>query len=135
MAVNSARMVSSDNSAQGKEPNPPTSDTAIASSLQELGFRVIATRGTAQALRRMGIPAEEINKIGEGSPHVVDYIRSGAVDMVINTPTGSGARSDGYEIRNAAVRHGLPCITTMTGASAAVRAIIIVCRASSTWPS
>ena len=89
-----------------------------------MGFEVIATRGTAQAISRMGVPVKGINKIGEGSPHVVDYIRSGAVDMVINTPTGSGARSDGYEIRNAAVRHGLPCITTMTGASAAVRAIV-----------
>jgi carbamoyl-phosphate synthase large subunit len=54
---------------------------------------------------------------------VVDYIRSRDVDMVINTPTGGGARSDGYEIRSAAVRSGIPCITTMTGASAAARAI------------
>jgi carbamoyl-phosphate synthase large subunit len=54
---------------------------------------------------------------------VVDYIRNGEVDLVINTPTGSGARSDGYEIRTAAVRHGIPCLTTMTGASAAARAI------------
>jgi carbamoyl-phosphate synthase large subunit len=64
-----------------------------------------------------------INKIAEGSPHVVDYITRGEVDMVINTPTGSGARSDGYEIRTAAVRRGIPCLTTMTGASAAARAI------------
>ena len=64
-----------------------------------------------------------INKIGEGSPHVVDFIRSGEVDMVINTPTGSGARSDGYEIRSAAVKRGIPCITTLTGAAAAVSAI------------
>ena len=71
----------------------------------------------------MGVPVTAINKIGEGSPHVVDYIRDGEVDLVINTPTGSGARSDGYEIRTASVRHGIPCITTMTGASAAARAI------------
>ena len=71
----------------------------------------------------MGIPVTAINKIAEGSPHVVDYIRDHTVSMVINTPTGSGARSDGYEIRNAAVREGIPCITTMTGASAAARAI------------
>ena len=98
--------------------------TQLAARFHDMGFEVIATRGTAQAISRMGVPVKGINKIGEGSPHVVDYIRSGAVDMVINTPTGSGARSDGYEIRNAAVRHGLPCITTMTGASAAVRAIV-----------
>ena len=62
-------------------------------------------------------------KISEGSPNVVDRIESGDVDLVINTPTGSGARSDGYEIRRAAVARGIPCITTMTGATAAQRAI------------
>ena len=69
-----------------------------------------------------------IKKIGEGSPNVVDCIRSGDVDLVINTPTGSGARTDGYEIRTEAVRHGIPCVTTMTGASAASRAIFAVAR-------
>jgi carbamoyl-phosphate synthase large subunit len=97
--------------------------TQIAARFHDLGFRVIATAGTAQAISRMGVPVTKINKIGEGSPHVVDYIARGEVDMVINTPTGSGARSDGYEIRSAAVKHGIPCITTMTGASAAARAI------------
>jgi carbamoyl-phosphate synthase large subunit len=97
--------------------------TQIAARFHDLGFRVIATRGTAQAISRMGVPVTAINKIGDGSPHVVDYIRNDEVDLVINTPTGSGARSDGYEIRAAAVRHGIPCITTMTGASAAARAI------------
>jgi carbamoyl-phosphate synthase large subunit len=61
--------------------------------------------------------------VGEGSPHVVDLIRKRQCDLVINTPTGSGARADGYEIRSAAVRQGIPCITTMTGATAAARAI------------
>jgi carbamoyl-phosphate synthase large subunit len=97
--------------------------TQLAARFHDLGFRIIATKGTAQAISRMGIPVNAINKIGEGSPHVVDYIRNGEVELVINTPTGSGARSDGYEIRNAAVRHGIPCLTTMTGASAAARAI------------
>jgi carbamoyl-phosphate synthase large subunit len=97
--------------------------TQLAARFYDLGFKVIATSGTAQAISRMGVPVRKINKIGEGSPHVVDCIRSGEVDMVINTPTGSGARADGYEIRTAAVRHGLPCLTTMTGASAASRAI------------
>jgi carbamoyl-phosphate synthase large subunit len=97
--------------------------TQLAARFHDLGFRVIATRGTAQAISRMGVPVTAINKIGEGSPHVVDYIRNGEVDLVINTPTGSGARSDGYEIRTASVRHGIPCVTTMTGASAAARAI------------
>jgi carbamoyl-phosphate synthase large subunit len=97
--------------------------TQLAARFHDLGFRVIATKGTAQAISRMGIPVEPINKLAEGSPHVVDYIARGEVDLVINTPTGSGARSDGYEIRTAAVRHGIPCVTTMTGASAASRAI------------
>ena len=71
----------------------------------------------------MGIPVRAINKLQEGSPHVVDCIERGEVDLVINTPTGSGGRADGYEIRAAAVRRGIPCVTTMTGATAAARAM------------
>ena len=97
--------------------------TQLAARLSDLGFSIIATRGTAQAISRMGIPVEPINKLQEGSPHVVDYIERGEVDLVINTPTGSGARADGYEIRTAAIRQGIPCLTTMTGATAAARAM------------
>ncbi len=97
--------------------------TGIATSLHDLGFEIIATRGTAGALNRMGIPARAINKIGEGSPHVVDWIQRGEVDLVINTPVGTGARTDGYEIRSAAVTRGIPCITTISGGMAAARAI------------
>jgi carbamoyl-phosphate synthase large subunit len=61
--------------------------------------------------------------VGEGSPHIADRIRGGDVDLVINTPVGRGARADGWEIRRAAIETGTPCITTMTGASAAARAI------------
>jgi len=97
--------------------------TQLATRFHDLGFEVIATSGTAQAISRMGVPVRTIKKIGDGSPNVVDCIRSGEVDLLINTPTGSGARTDGYEIRSEAVRHGIPCVTTMTGASAAARAI------------
>jgi carbamoyl-phosphate synthase large subunit len=97
--------------------------TQLAASLHDLGFNIVATGGTAQAIRRFGVPVERINKISEGSPNVVNLIESGDVVLVINTPTGSGARSDGYEIRRAAIARGIPCITTMTGASAAQRAI------------
>jgi carbamoyl-phosphate synthase large subunit len=97
--------------------------TQLAASFHDMGFRVLATGGTAQAIRRMGVPVERIKKLSEGSPNVVERIESGEVDMVINTPTGSGARADGYEIRRAAVGRGIPCITTMSGASAAQRAI------------
>ena len=95
----------------------------IASQLHDLGFRIVATRGTAQALTRSGIPAKAINKIAEGSPHVVDWIERGDVDLVINTPVGTGARTDGYEIRSVAVARRIPCITTMAGGMAAARAI------------
>jgi carbamoyl-phosphate synthase large subunit len=97
--------------------------TQLAARFHDAGFEIVATAGTAQAISRMGIPVRSINKIAQGSPHVVDFIEDGVVDLVINTPTGRGARSDGYEIRSAAVRKGIPCITTLTGASAAARAI------------
>jgi len=97
--------------------------TQMAARFHDLGFEVIATGGTAQSISSMGVPVTRINKLGEGSPHVVDLIRERRCDLVINTPTGSGARADGQAIRTAAVRHNIPCVTTMTGASAAARAI------------
>ena len=96
---------------------------AVAQSLHECGFRIVATRGTAEAIARMGVPVHRINKIGEGSPHVVDWIERGDVDLVVNTPTGVGARTDGYEIRRAAVAHGIPCLTTLAAGVSAARAI------------
>jgi carbamoyl-phosphate synthase large subunit len=95
----------------------------IAAQLHDLGFRIVATRGTAASITGMGIPVERLNKVGEGSPHVVDWIQNGDVDLVINTPTGTAARADGYEIRRAAVARGIPCITTIAGGMAATRAI------------
>ncbi len=71
----------------------------------------------------MGIPATELMKVGEGSPNVVDMIESGEVDLVVNTPTGSGARTDGWQIRRAAIARGVPCLTTLSGGLAAARAI------------
>ena len=97
--------------------------TQLAASFHDMGFRVVATGGTATAIRRMGVPVERIKKLSEGSPNVVERIEAGEVELVINTPTGSGARADGYEIRRAAIGRGIPCITTMSGASAAQRAI------------
>ncbi len=96
---------------------------AVAQSLHECGFRIVATRGTAEAIARMGVPAQAINKIAEGSPHVLDWIERGDVHLVVNTPTGVGARSDGYEIRRAAVAHGIPCLTTLAAGISAARAI------------
>jgi carbamoyl-phosphate synthase large subunit len=95
----------------------------IAQILHDHGFRIVATRGTKEAIERMGIPATELKKVGEGSPNVVDWIENGDVDLVVNTPTGSGARSDGWQIRRAAVARGIPCLTTLSGGTAAARAI------------
>ncbi|HMJ03188.1 MAG TPA: carbamoyl-phosphate synthase large subunit [Conexibacter sp.] len=95
----------------------------VAMALAELGFELVATSGTAQAIKRMGIPVRSLSKIGEGSPNVLDEIERGEVRLVVNTPVGTGARVDGWEIRSAAVARGIPCITTMTGAMAAARAI------------
>jgi carbamoyl-phosphate synthase large subunit len=104
------------------DTDKPAAST-IAAQFHDMGFRVVATRGTALAVSRMGVPVVTLNKIGEGSPHVVDWIERGDVDLVINTPMGTGARSDGYEIRRAAVARGIPCITTLSGGIAAARAI------------
>src|SRR5829696_7452107 len=98
--------------------------------LADLGFRVLATEGTAEMLRRNGIPCDEVRKHfqppGDGRPKLsaVDAIRAGEIDMVINTPYGnSGPRIDGYEIRSAAGAMNIPCVTTVQGASAAVQGI------------
>ncbi len=95
----------------------------VAQTLHDNGFRIVATRGTAETIAHMGVPVERVNKIGEGSPHVVDWIERGDIDLVVNTPTGSGARSDGWEIRRAAVMHGIPCLTTLSAGVSAARAI------------
>ena len=92
--------------------------TQMAARFHDLGFEVIATGGTAQSISSMGIPVTRINKIGEGSPHVVDLIRERRCDLVINTPTGSGARADGQAIRTAAVRHAIPCVGRRSPAGA-----------------
>ncbi len=96
---------------------------AIAERLHENGFRILATHGTAEAIARMGIPAQALNKVSEGSPHVLDWIERGDVDLVVNTPTGSGARTDGWRIRRAAVTRGVPCLTTLAAGVSAARAI------------
>jgi carbamoyl-phosphate synthase large subunit len=96
---------------------------AVAQVLHDIGFRIVATQGTAEAIQRYGVPAKAINKIADGSPHVVDLIESGEVGLVVNTPTGSGARTDGWEIRRAAVAAGIPCLTTLSAGLSAARAI------------
>jgi carbamoyl-phosphate synthase large subunit len=91
--------------------------------LADLGFRLLATGGTAGVLRRAGIAVERVAKVSEGPDNVGEMIRVGRVDLVINTPFGRGPRSDGYFIRTAAASAGVPCITTLPGVFAAVRGI------------
>jgi carbamoyl-phosphate synthase large subunit len=92
--------------------------------LAALGFEVLATGGTADVLRRYGIATTVVRKHFEGGETVLDRILAGDIDMIINTPYGnSGPRIDGYEIRSAAVARGVPCITTIQGAAAAVQGI------------
>ncbi|NPD30330.1 carbamoyl-phosphate synthase large subunit [Eggerthellaceae bacterium zg-1084] len=95
----------------------------IARDLVRMGYRLAATRGTAGALRAAGIECIDALKAREGSPNVIDMIAAGQISLVMNTPFGRETRSDGYEIRTAAVRHGVTCITTLAGAQAAIQSL------------
>ena len=95
----------------------------LARRLSEMGFSILATRGTASRLRAAGIAVEVVNKVLEGRPHCVDAIRNGAVQMVINTASGAQSVADSYTIRRSALTHGVPHYTTAAGARAAVHAI------------
>jgi carbamoyl-phosphate synthase large subunit len=99
----------------------------VAAALAGLGFELVATRGTARALTEAGIEVEQMLKVSESDDrdgiNVVDLIRRRRCDLVVNTPQGSGARTDGYLIREAALIARVPCITTISGALAAVQAI------------
>jgi carbamoyl-phosphate synthase large subunit len=115
----------------------PTSGTAFVSvndhdkggilpharALADLGFRILATSGTAEFLNRQGVPAEMIYKVNEGRPHVVDRIKSREIDLIINTPLGETSFYDDGAIRKNAILSGILCITTLTGAAATVQAI------------
>ncbi len=97
----------------------------VAAGLAELGFKLLATSGTAVTLAAAGLEVERVRKVTEegAEPTVVDLIRRGRCNLVVNTPQGSGARTDGYLIREAALVARVPCITTLSGAAAAVHAI------------
>ncbi len=96
---------------------------ALARRLVEMGFSILATRGTAATIAAAGLPAREVNKVLEGRPHCVDAILSGEVQLVINTASGAQSIADSYAIRRSALTHGVPHYTTMAGARAAVHAI------------
>ena len=95
----------------------------IARALADKGFRIVATRGTARLLAEKGVPVERINKVREGRPHIVDAMKSGEVQLVINTTEGAKAIADSFALRRAALVNKIPYYTTVPGAEAAVQAI------------
>jgi len=95
----------------------------ISNRLHELGFQILATRGTAEVLRRNGVPVEVVNKMHEGRPDVVDYMKNREIQLIINTPSGKRPRSDQWSIRSYAVLYNIPLITTMSAARAALNGI------------
>jgi len=95
----------------------------IARQLHQMGFEVLATEGTAKRLDENGIPCERVKKVKEGHPNLIDHMKNNSVQLILNTPNGKGARTDEGRIRAAAVQHGIPCITTLPAAEAAVEAM------------
>ncbi len=95
----------------------------IAQRLEEMGFELVATQGTLKALQRCGVHAGLVKKIHEGRPNVLDLLKRGGVQLVINTPSGRLPRADEVQIRSAATMLGIPCITTIAGAQASVNGI------------
>ncbi|RMH11449.1 MAG: hypothetical protein D6701_15080 [Gemmatimonadetes bacterium] len=98
--------------------------TPILRRFHDMGYRIVATRGTHAYLTRLGIPCERVFKKGEGRPDIVDFIVSGEVDLLINTPLGKKSQYDDYAMRRAAITHGVPYLTTMSATSAACDALI-----------
>lgn len=95
----------------------------IAKKLYDLGFNIIATKGTARILNNNGVPAKEVYKVGEGRPNIVDYIKNGKIQLIINTPLGRRSKRDEAAIRTTAIIYNIPCITTIAGAAAATNGI------------
>jgi carbamoyl-phosphate synthase large subunit len=95
----------------------------IARDFADLGFHIIATAGTRRFLQAQGMQPEHVFKVGEGRPNIVDHIKSGKIDIILNTPLGRQSRYDEKAIRRAAIQHGVPCVTTLSGGAAVVNAI------------
>ena len=104
-------------------PQAKTQIVGLARRLVALGFELMATSGTARALAEAGIAVEEVKKLQEGHPNLIDHLIDGRVQLIFNTPRGKGARTDEGRIRAASVLYGVPCITTMPAAEACVRAM------------
>jgi carbamoyl-phosphate synthase large subunit len=100
-----------------------TGVTAVAEGFMELGFKIIATEGTHKVLRRNNMESQLVLKVHEGRPHVLDVIKNGQIQIIINSPSGEDAKLDGKLIRRTALTYKLPIITTLAGAKAAIAAI------------
>ena len=96
----------------------------IARKLARLGFQIMATLGTADRLKEVGLKVETVFKVNEGRPNIVDHIKRGDVALIINTPLGRASHFDEQAIRRAALQYNVPCVTTMTGAQAIVEALV-----------
>jgi carbamoyl-phosphate synthase large subunit len=96
---------------------------AIANNLHKMGYTLLATSGTANEITKAGLPVTRVKKLAEGNPNLIDYLKNDNVSLIINTPNGKGARTDEGRIRAAAVQFGVPCITTVAAAEAAVQAM------------
>jgi len=107
----------------------------IARDLDEMDYKIIATQGTAYLLQENGINCQNIFKVGEGRPNIVDEIKNNMIQMIINTPLGAQSRYDEYEIGKAAIKHNIPVFTTIAGAQAALRAIRITLKKQLTYTS
>jgi carbamoyl-phosphate synthase large subunit len=95
----------------------------VARGMHELGYELIATEGTSLRIEEAGIPVERVKKLKEGSPNLIDHMKNGLVDLILNTPNGKGARTDEGKIRAAAVQNGVPCMTTIQAAEVLVQAL------------
>src|SRR5439155_14660616 len=95
----------------------------LARRLVALGCEIVATAGTSQRLEEAGIEVTRVRKLSEGRPNVIDHMNDGQIKLVLNTPSGKGARTDEGRIRAAAVQLGIPCITTIQAAEAAIKAM------------
>jgi len=100
--------------------------TEMAQQLHDMGYKLLATTGTAHVLERAGIPVSKVKKLAEGNPNLIDYLKNDEVSLIINTPSGKGARTDEGRIRAAAVQSGVPCITTVAAARMAVEAMLVM---------
>ncbi len=100
-----------------------TRAVAVAADLHEMGYEILSTSGTAKRLEEAGIPVQRVKKIIEGHPNLIDHMKNEGVDLILNTPSGKGARTDEGTIRATSVQHGIPCITTIQAAEAAVAAL------------